>query len=437
MLTHLAVALLSGIAALLLAGFIANLCVSWFHISSREGMSGYYVIFNALGGGLAGLVIGFITARVVAGHYGAGFGRELAASLGVLLMLAGVVALTARLVADVPPELDGQELQLEVEFRFPNTADRRQAPTARGEWEFHFDALAGQRSRTGRTGEIRTDAARLAEGRWIVPAHVPLFTERGRRSVRLSSTNAAEGGGFLLPIPRRPGPSFLEWSDWLPRQQADGRPWPADKMCCRFRVQKVAPPAPPVSRATAEAQAAAKKEAEFLALPADAPVATWFPYLAYDQPQTERARQRLAARPDLPRELGELALGDDAALAGAALRSIEQLPAPTAAFIAPVQAAGRDLAERLRRFNATTVESDPSYQGAADISTRFSGWLAAVRVLRAQAGGDFTPELQVILELSRARPDSIALRQDVCRVASFYLHEWAGIAPLPGDPKPR
>jgi len=56
--------------------------------------------------------------------------------------------------------------------------------------------------------------------------------------------------------------------------------------------------------------------------------------------------------------------------------------------------------------------------------------------LREKNGGDFTPELKTILELSRVRKESRSMRVDVCRVASYYLHEWAGIEPLPGDPKP-
>lgn len=63
--------------------------------------------------------------------------------------------------------------------------------------------------------------------------------------------------------------------------------------------------------------------------------------------------------------------------------------------------------------------------------------MVAVRALRAQASGDFTPELKEILELARVRSESHALRADVVRVASFYLHEWTGLAPLATDPAPR
>ena len=62
----LGVAVLGGICGLLLAGFIANACVSWYQITSREGAAGYFVVFTALLGGVAGLIVSLITARIVA-----------------------------------------------------------------------------------------------------------------------------------------------------------------------------------------------------------------------------------------------------------------------------------------------------------------------------------------------------------------------------------
>ncbi len=430
-------AALSGVAGLFLAGFIANACVSWYHVSSREGASGYFVMFLGLGGGMAGFIIGFITARIVASHYGPGFGRELAGALGVVLTIAAISALLCRALADVAPRIDGRDLNLEVEFRFPNTHPAGQPPTAEGDWEFTLASLSGHTRRTQHEGTIHTQSARQEHGQWIVPTQAYLFTERGQRNVMLARREATEVMSFLLPLPPRPGPKFENWSEWLPRQQANGQPWPADKMSCRFRVQKIPPPPPPKSEAEWKAEQDAIKEAAFAAIPADAPVQSWFPYLDYAQPQTERALAHIARRPNLAAELGRLALGDEAELAGKALRCIEKLPSPTAEFNAPVQAAGQDLARRIRQFNATTVEADPSYEGAANASIRFSGWMCAVRTLREKCGGDFTPELKTILELSRVRPESHCLRSDICRVASFYMHEWTGLAPLSTDPKPR
>ena len=62
--------------------------------------------------------------------------------------------------------------------------------------------------------------------------------------------------------------------------------------------------------------------------------------------------------------------------------------------------------------------------------------MVAARALQGKDGVDLTPELRIILELARVRQDSYVMRQDVVRVASYYLQQWAGLAPLPTDPKP-
>jgi hypothetical protein len=64
-------------------------------------------------------------------------------------------------------------------------------------------------------------------------------------------------------------------------------------------------------------------------------------------------------------------------------------------------------------------------------------WHITITSLREKSGGDFTPELKTILELSRVKKDSVRMQIDVCRVASYYLHVWAGVEPLPTDPPPR
>jgi hypothetical protein len=62
--------------------------------------------------------------------------------------------------------------------------------------------------------------------------------------------------------------------------------------------------------------------------------------------------------------------------------------------------------------------------------------MVAVRALQGRDGVDFTPELGAILELAWVRQNSYVMRQDVVRVASYYMQQWAGIVLLPTDPKP-
>jgi hypothetical protein len=393
-------------------------------------------MFIGLAGGVAGLALGLVTARLVAANWAPGFLWELGGALGVTLVIAGISAGLCRWLADVPPEIDGRQLNLEVEFRFPAATNSAKPPTAAGDWKFSLGSLAGHRQRGSQMGKVMTDIARFDAGRWIVPAEVFLFTERGRWTILLQSGDK-DVAAFLVSLPARPGKSFEQWSEWLPRQLADGQPWPTDKMSYRLRVQQQAPPPSPSSNyEKTMTEAAAREEAEFATIPADAPVERWLPFL-YKDGQKSRAMASITNRPNLAQELTGLAVGEDANLAAEALRFMEKHPSPTSELVAPVRAAGRDIAERIRKVNAIPAGEDPSYQHAAYVGIRFNGWMTAVFALREKCNADFTPELKAILELSRAHPDSQVMQVDICRVASFYLKEWAGIAPLASDPQSR
>lgn len=434
-LSSLSVALLTGIASLFLTGFIANACTSWYHMSSREGASGYYVIFMAIGGGIAGFIVGLIVARIVGAQFGPGFAKELAGALGVVLVIAGLWASIARLLADVAPEIDGRDLMLQVEFHFPDTNRAERSPVSEGNWNFRLASLAGNTQRTYRDGQLQITASRMENGRWIVPAEVSVFTARGQRVISLQR-DGQDVCGFLVALPARPGREFLEWSDWLPRQQANGQPWPAEKMSYRFRVQKTTPPPPPKSAEEVELEKNSAEAEEFQAIPADAPIETWFRYTAYQQPLTERALQVIANRSNYVAELSALMLDADAQKAHAAMICVSQLPAPAKELVPGLQAAGRLIATNITKFNQTPKEQDPDFATAVDPASRFYGWIPAAKNLREKCGADLTPELKTILELSRVRPESTCMSRDICRVASFYLQKWAGIEPLPTDPKP-
>ncbi len=237
-LVSILVAVISGGVSLLLGGFIANACVAWFQISSREGASGYFVVFIALCSAIAGLIVGLLVARIVVATSSPGFGKELLCALGVVIFIAGAAALTCRMLADIPPTIDGRELTLQVDFRLPNTLDLEKSPLEDSEWAFNLASLAGRTRRVYRDGTIQLAGVRVEEGRWIVPAQVELFTQRGGRLVTLSRLNSTEILGFLIPLPARPGAAFQHWSQWMPIQQVNGQPWPSDKMSYRFRVQK-------------------------------------------------------------------------------------------------------------------------------------------------------------------------------------------------------
>jgi hypothetical protein len=222
------VALLAGAVGMVTAGFIANQAVTWYRISSFEGYSGYFVVFMGLCGLVAGFVIGVVAARMVTG----GFLAALAAALGIVLGIALLVGGPARLFADVPPRIGGDTLLLALEYRWP--AAQVAAPSA-GEHEPHvrLGSVNGSIERKGAVGPLWLEDSRFEDGRWVSPAAVAVFTERGKRVVAFIVDDSIIAGA-LVPLPRRPRRKHLEWSDWRPAHSPDT----PDGASYRFRVHR-------------------------------------------------------------------------------------------------------------------------------------------------------------------------------------------------------
>ncbi|MEQ1689741.1 MAG: hypothetical protein ABMA00_00535 [Gemmatimonas sp.] len=233
------VAALSAAVGLVLAGFIANMAVTWYRISSFEGGSGYYVVGLALVGGLAGGVIGLIAARAVAAGANPGFFKALGFSLSAIIVIAGSIGGVARLNADVPPEVDGQELRLAVEFRWP-TSDTASPAAYPGTPYMSLGSSSGRTTRKSEEGPLFVDLARREDGHWIVPGAARIFTTRGDRSLDVG-IGAKRFGGFLLPPAGNTNVPMAEWSEWFPRAKPGAPPLP-DGFSYRYRVMRSTDP---------------------------------------------------------------------------------------------------------------------------------------------------------------------------------------------------
>lgn len=236
-LISIAVALLTGLAAGAGAFWLGFCCVRWYRITSFEGAAGYAVMAFAIVGAFAGVLVGLTTARMVAllGAGEPGFGRQLLGALSVAAGLLALVALIARMQADVPPTLGGRRLNLLVEFRFPPDQISRPEVTDQ-EAAFTLGSMERfrRRTRATRVGQVFPDQLRREDGRWVLPARVPLFTGRGKRLVFVTTSGRSEG--FLVPLPSRPGRQHTTWSDWLPRPRHDGGQ-AQNRLVYRFRVE--------------------------------------------------------------------------------------------------------------------------------------------------------------------------------------------------------
>lgn len=443
------IALVSAITTaalgLLGTGLLASACVSWFRISSFEGKSGFFVVGLALVGGLLGLLIGAIT-PLFAASVSERFTGWSACLLSWGIVVATLLIATAacRLVADVPPRIDGRGIVMHIELRLSDRADGTPVPSplefAGTSWIMLRSDLLGVRvSTSGAT--LRTDDARREDGAWIIAGELWPHTARGRLTLE-ASLDGRVLPPIASPMPGAPSREHLEWSAWMP--------WPRgtaaatdDTIAYRVRIQLESPPEPVPSSDERERRRLAERTAGFDALEQTAPLSDVLPFAIDGRAEAlaSRALDAIARRPGAAEELARLAIDDDADAAAAAMRVVKRLverdriPAPAVADM--LARAGSDLVRRIDRVNETPVEEDPSFLGACDASIRFSAWIDAARLARERGIMDCAPELEAILIRSRRRPESIAMRQDICRVASYYVSQWTGAPPHPDDPAPR
>lgn len=431
-LTILGISLLSGLLGLGLTLGIASAYVDWYRVSTAEGAAGYFVAFAGLGGGIAAFFLGLVvSATVLHGDPAAGW-KACGFAAAAVVAVAAVAFALVWLGADLPPRHRGQPLEVEVEIRFPaGITDLAQVDP---NFAYARVRVPGDSYQMG--GELQVASAERIDDRLVVRARVSLRTSRPGKAL-VAQLDEQHEVVVPLPLPAKPVVSAREWSAWCDSIRDSDRAVTGYQV--RYRVVVKEPPPPPPTEEEEKASARTEALARLAATADDAPVVDLLAFTEYgtDESVCSAALARITARPAHVRELGEVMVGDDAAQAAAALYLVRLLPAPVVELNALVVEAGRRIARDLRAFNDTPVEDDPSYQRAADVSIRFSAWLSAVRTLRERCGGDFIPELCAILELSRVRTDSHAMQADVRRVASYYAKEWAGIAPLPGDPPPR
>jgi hypothetical protein len=233
------VAILTAILGMLAAGAVAGLLADWYRVSSFEGAAGFFVIGIAFAGLLASFVIGLVTSRVVAAKPNPGFAKALGWSCGVVLGILAAIAGVGRMLADIPPTIDGDTLYLQIELRWPATggADPRTLP---GAGYTRLGTSTGSIVRRQEDGPLFVDDARQEDGRWIVPGAVDVFTARGQRVLEVGIGDTRLGA-FAVPLPGHPKRDQQTWSDWLPHARSGAAPLP-DQFTYRFRVVRQSEP---------------------------------------------------------------------------------------------------------------------------------------------------------------------------------------------------
>lgn len=232
------VGILTAIVSLIASTYVANLAVTWYRVSSFEAQSAAFVASFAVLGFIVGFVTGVITSRVISDP---GFLKALGSANGIQLALIAIIGGTARLLADVPPTIDGEELMLAVEIRWPasHTTSPAMLP---GEPSLILGSVTrmSHTQRASSSGPLWTSDAKLVDGRWVAPGAVDIFTTRGRLSLA-AMLDSTTNPGFMLPLSGRPRKNDLQWTEWYPHARPGAPPLP-DGFQYRYRVQKRSEP---------------------------------------------------------------------------------------------------------------------------------------------------------------------------------------------------
>jgi len=246
------VAFLAAIAGGVGGIFLGALCVDWYRISGREGLSGYFVVSIGLVGIVVGAGVGVICSRLVGAGPGPAFLRSLGLSLSALAVLFAAVTAVCRLRADipppdVPPTIEGKILDLDVEVRFPPGHPRPEPQEVQvgrlTSWNVAVNAHTGERRQS--LGALRPADAFQADGRWVVPGETALTTSSESKSIGLY-LGPETAQFFDLPLPSHPTSAHLEWSPWLATPfNMNRKPLPpGEAVDVRYRVRLHVEPSP-------------------------------------------------------------------------------------------------------------------------------------------------------------------------------------------------
>lgn len=410
-------AVLGGVAA----GWIASLCTVWYRISGFEGGAGYYVVFLALGGAIAGFVIGAGTGTVLL-LKGKGLPAAVGIPLGTIVALAVAVLALAWLFGDVPPKLRGDELYVDVEVMCPTGWE----PSNRVRSNRNSLAL----SSIGMQGEYRNststwmdwDKTRLESGRRIFTGKVFLYTSTGRRELAVSLGDQ-EAARYPMPLPGHPTAENERWSEWLPNGPEANE---ANGFRYRFRVVRETDYG--AREKAAKAEEIGKRRRKFESLGKNAPAAEWLSLLDYRYASmdkagpdiNEAARQVLADREE---EVAALASQDDDLAATQALAALQALTPLTedaerkvAEALQPIQ---KKVADGCASYNA----EDPDTRGESLLKARFTTWSNTWEGLLRNRRIPDPPELGTLAALKPSCPANTEFWA-ISDLARYYSDEW-------------
>lgn len=390
-------AVLGGISA----GYIADRCIVWFHISSFEGKSGYFFVALILVGLLAGLLVGLVVSRLITAPL-----QAVGAAAAIVLAIGLAVLGVARLTGDVPPTIRGDGLNVILELRYPvgATPDDRPYPDGDSATMTPVDERGYENRRTT-LAFVDWSRARVDQGSTIVPFLLSLHSASAKRRVHIR-LKGSEIATVMLPIPAHPKPEHERWTDWIGANEG---------ISYRLRVQRWSE-----TESENKAREQARLDAiqrKFDKLTPDSPIEDWLEFLAESMPDEMRSR----AGETIRRRSGELAgviPTRDERLAILALRGVEQLNEVPAEFGPALRDAAAQIAASIRLF-----QEAPQTRGSESVKNRFILWCNAWERLPSKLSA-WVPEQLAIIEREAEQVHGVPSISDITSLSHYYRERW-------------
>ena len=230
----LIIALITGVAGMVLAFLVADPITKAYHVSNMEGGRAMLMVFvYAPAGFLFGAVTGIVLARTSHAVDFAGFAKAQGMALLITVAVIGGAGGIAWLAADRPPRLNGKDVELELEVRMPmDTAVFNDLHAA----QLHMSVY--EHTRYNRFAQLDLDHPEVRDGYLVVKGRASLFTRNFNRSL-LVGMDTENSAVFEVRLPGSPKAADTAWTEWLrPDGLADpGRAAGKRRYEVRYRIE--------------------------------------------------------------------------------------------------------------------------------------------------------------------------------------------------------
>jgi hypothetical protein len=416
------VILISTVLGGLAAFGVAALLIDWLQISNFEGGSGYFAVFVTLIGIVAGGITGLITALTVRSD----FWKVQGYAAGAIVVLAILGAVLPVVLNDKGPQIDGENLALQIELKSPPgwKPDRSRAGQVHGDFcwlqQDPVDAPTQQ-------NHIKGGGIRLArrDDDWVATGSFDLDDTRSHRYARIFLGKTTDIS-IDVPLPRHPDRKFKDWSGWAVSGLYPQKDTPVPPgFTWRFRVQSVSED----RRQYPESQARLDeyRRVRLAGLRREDPLAMWLaifegPDGKPQQPPNFEATQSLLRERSV--ELAELLRSTDPNVRRAAVfAAAYYYPKPPESLIEPLADAGEHVVDLIREAAAANPE-EPDLVAEERAYTYFLYWQIAISNVGEPSFAACKPVLEKIERAALLGPKegkihdiAVSARQDLEKIA--------------------